>query len=293
MQKCANYFRRINKSYYNCAVCRGHLRVSTLRLFLLLFYLQQDLRWDGGAEPGRLQDIGRGALSRPHHSEQPPRQGQTGGIWPSPLWNRSGVHLCSPVMLEIRMRIAFSADPDAAWEGNFFTALLDPNADPKEPKQCKSMRTRNRGVVIHLFKTHRRLTVEYRSLRILSAVLHGSAVTRPQYEIYFRWVGSATWMSDPGLRRSNITFSFFITGSFVCLYPDPDSVLNPNYSHNNPASTEKFFLEFWSDCSVCFPLRPMDMRSERIFFVCTGSRLFRCDPICPFSTHRGTCRQLS
>ena len=31
----------------------------------------------------------------------------------------------------------------------------------------------------------------------------------------------------------------------------------------NPASTETFFFEFWSDFSVCFPLRPLDMRSER------------------------------
>ena len=30
-----------------------------------------------------------------------------------------------------------------------------------------------------------------------------------------------------------------------------------------PASTENFFSEFWSDFSVCFPLRPLDMRSER------------------------------
>jgi hypothetical protein len=61
----------------------------------------------------------------------------------------------------------------------------------------------------------------------------------------------------------------------------------------NPASTEKFFSEFWPNFSVCFSLRPLDMRSERkIFFVNTGSMIFRCDPICPFSTYRGTCHQL-
>jgi hypothetical protein len=31
----------------------------------------------------------------------------------------------------------------------------------------------------------------------------------------------------------------------------------------NPASTEKFFFEFWSKFSAYFPLRPLDMRSER------------------------------
>jgi hypothetical protein len=35
----------------------------------------------------------------------------------------------------------------------------------------------------------------------------------------------------------------------------------------NPASTENFFSEFWSDFSVCFALRPLDMRSERKFFL--------------------------
>ncbi len=35
----------------------------------------------------------------------------------------------------------------------------------------------------------------------------------------------------------------------------------------NPASTEKFFFEFWSDFLVCFPLRPLDMGSERKFFL--------------------------
>ncbi len=35
----------------------------------------------------------------------------------------------------------------------------------------------------------------------------------------------------------------------------------------NPASTEKIFFEFWSDFSVCFPLGPLDMRSERNFFL--------------------------
>ncbi len=32
---------------------------------------------------------------------------------------------------------------------------------------------------------------------------------------------------------------------------------------DNPASTEKFFFEFWSDFSVCFPLGPLVMRYER------------------------------
>jgi hypothetical protein len=36
--------------------------------------------------------------------------------------------------------------------------------------------------------------------------------------------------------------------------------------HFNPASTEKFFLEFLSDFSVYYPTRPLDMRSERNFF---------------------------
>jgi hypothetical protein len=35
----------------------------------------------------------------------------------------------------------------------------------------------------------------------------------------------------------------------------------------NPASTENFFFEFWSDFSVCSPFRPLDMRSERKFFL--------------------------
>jgi hypothetical protein len=35
----------------------------------------------------------------------------------------------------------------------------------------------------------------------------------------------------------------------------------------NPASTEKIFFEFSSDFSVCFPLRPLDMGSERKFFL--------------------------
>ncbi len=35
----------------------------------------------------------------------------------------------------------------------------------------------------------------------------------------------------------------------------------------NPASTEKFFSEFWSNISVCFPLRPLYMRSERKFLL--------------------------
>ncbi len=30
----------------------------------------------------------------------------------------------------------------------------------------------------------------------------------------------------------------------------------------NPASTEKFFFEFWSDFSAYFPLRSLDMSSE-------------------------------
>ena len=35
----------------------------------------------------------------------------------------------------------------------------------------------------------------------------------------------------------------------------------------NPASTEKFFFKFWSDFSVCFPLRPMEMRFKRKKFL--------------------------
>ncbi len=35
----------------------------------------------------------------------------------------------------------------------------------------------------------------------------------------------------------------------------------------NPASTEKFFFEFWTDFSICFPLRPLELRSERNFFL--------------------------
>jgi hypothetical protein len=31
---------------------------------------------------------------------------------------------------------------------------------------------------------------------------------------------------------------------------------------------------------------------KKIFFVNTGSMIFRCDSICPFSTYRGTCHQL-
>ena len=41
----------------------------------------------------------------------------------------------------------------------------------------------------------------------------------------------------------------------------------PGTSMFKPASTEKFFSEFWSDFSVCFPLRPLDMRCERKIFL--------------------------
>ncbi len=39
-----------------------------------------------------------------------------------------------------------------------------------------------------------------------------------------------------------------------------------------------FFFEFWSDCSVCFPLRHMDMRSERIFFCLYRKYAFQMRP---------------
>ncbi len=73
-------------------------------------------------------------------------------------------------------------------------------------------------------------------------------------------------------------------------------VMQPNilFMSLNPAITEKFFSEFWSDFSAYFPLRSLDMSSERkFFFAVTGSMLFRCNPICPFSTHRGACPQVS
>jgi hypothetical protein len=35
----------------------------------------------------------------------------------------------------------------------------------------------------------------------------------------------------------------------------------------NPASTEKFFFEFWSDFEVCYSLRPIDMKSEKKNFL--------------------------
>jgi hypothetical protein len=35
----------------------------------------------------------------------------------------------------------------------------------------------------------------------------------------------------------------------------------------NPASTENFFFDFWSDFSVCFPIRPLNMRFERKIFL--------------------------
>ncbi len=97
---------------------------------------------------------------------------------------------------------------------NKFTSLLEPNTNPKEAKQCKSMRTRNRGVVIHFFKTHWRVTVEYHSLRILCAALHGSAFTRPKSEIDFNLVWFATWMSEPGQKKSNITLCLPVSGSW-------------------------------------------------------------------------------
>ncbi len=39
------------------------------------------------------------------------------------------------------------------------------------------------------------------------------------------------------------------------------------FTQFNPASTDNFFFKFWSNFSVCFSLRPLDMRSERKFFL--------------------------
>ncbi len=52
-----------------------------------------------------------------------------------------------------------------------------------------------------------------------------------------------------------------------------------------------FFSNFGLIFQLMFPPEtPGYEIRKKNFFVDSGSMLFRCDPICPFSTHRGTCR---
>ncbi len=51
------------------------------------------------------------------------------------------------------------------------------------------------------------------------------------------------------------------------ILPKTGTIAHETEQFINPASTEKIFFKFSSDFSVCFPLRPLDMGSERKKFL--------------------------
>jgi hypothetical protein len=68
-----------------------------------------------------------------------------------------------------------------------------------------------------------------------------------------------TLLWSPGIdSKELISPAYALAGLYNNPIPSPHVL-----KLHNPASTENFFFEFLSDFSVCFPLRPLDMRLER------------------------------